>query len=130
MELPEADGPVRIGFSEKCFRNGADQAYPVDENHRIPLAHSLFTNDAIVLKNAGHKAVIGSEKGEKKVTVCWDHPYVGIWSRPTEAPYVCIEPWAGLPSRDGGVEDFEKQEDLNRLESGETFTIRWSAKIH
>ena len=129
IALPEADRPVRIGFDAACFRNGADEPYALAEGRRIPLAHSLFANDAIVLKGAGHTAVLGSDRGTKKLVVTFDHPYVGIWSRTSEAPYVCIEPWNGLPSRSNTIEDFETQEELVRLESGAAHTSTWCAQV-
>ena len=130
IELPEADSPVRIGFTQTCFRNEKDEPYALNEKKRIsPLSHTLFENDAIVLKGAGQKAVLGSDKGERKLIVSWDHPYLGIWSRTTEAPYVCIEPWNGLPSHDQVIEDFEKQEDLVSLEKGGVHTSFWKVQV-
>ena len=126
VQLPQADKPERIGFTEACFRDGTKTAYPLPENRRIQLAHSLFEHDAIVLENAGHQAVIGSDAHPEKLCITWTHPWLGIWSRPWEAPYVCIEPWGGLPAMDGGITDFAVQKELNRLESGRTYTSEWS----
>ena len=48
-------------------------------------------------------------------------PYLGLWHCPhTAAPYVCIEPWCSLPSRQDLVEDLSDQPSLLRLPSGET----------
>ena len=129
IELPEAQAPVRIGFTQTCFRTGWDEPYALDEKKRIPLAHTLFENDAIVLKGAGQKAVLGSDKGTRALVVSWDHPYLGIWSRTSEAPYVCIEPWNGLPSHDQVIEDFEKQEDLVSLEKGGVHKSFWKVQV-
>ena len=130
VALPEAEEPVRIGFSEDCFRNGADAPYSLKDGKRIPLHHGLFTQDAIVLKNAGHCAVIGSDRDPAKLMVTWTHPFLGIWSKPfSEAPYVCIEPWGSLPSRKGRIEHFETQEDLNVLLPGEIYESEWAVEI-
>ncbi len=129
IELPDAADPVRIGFTPTCFRNGKDEPYALDNKKRIALAHTLFENDAIVLKGAGQKAILGSDKGERKLIVSWDHPYLGIWSRTSEAPYVCLEPWNGLPSHDQVIEDFEKQQDLTALEKGGVHTSFWKVQV-
>jgi galactose mutarotase-like enzyme len=54
-------------------------------------------------------------------------PYLGIWHKPrTEAPYVCIEPWCGLPGFDGVTEDMETKHDMFRIEPGATQTAEFS----
>ncbi len=130
LELPEAENPVRIGFTDSCYRDGNDLPYPLAERNRIHLRHDLFDHDAVVLKNAGHEVKIGSDKGEKAVVLHWDYDYVGFWSKPgMKAPYVCVEPWGSLPSRDGITEDFARQSDLWALEPDETSTTGWSVEI-
>lgn len=126
VELPQAQNPQRIGFTPACFRDGTKAPLELPENKRIRLSHSLFADDAIVMENAGHQAVIGSDQHAEKLIITWTHPYLGIWSRTWEADYVCIEPWGGLPAMDGGITDFAKQPELNRLEPGETYTSEWS----
>ena len=46
-------------------------------------------------------------------------PYLGFWHKPkTEAPYLCIEPWHGLPSDEGVVDDLDTKHDMVRLPAG------------
>ena len=53
--------------------------------------------------------------------------YLGIWHTPrSEAPYVCIEPWSSLPSRQGIIEDLEKQENLVSVEENGVYCNQWS----
>ena len=55
---------------------------------------------------------------------------VPIWHKPkSEAPYVCIEPWSALPSRDGIVEELSCQSDLTGLDAGENYEITWTIEI-
>jgi len=130
LELPEAENPVKIGFTETCFRNGDNKPYELAPGKRIMLRHDLFDHDAVVLQNAGHTVKIGSDKGEKALIVRWDHEYVGFWHKPgTDAPYVCVEPWGSLPARDGLTEDFASQPDLTALEAGGTYDVGWSVEV-
>jgi hypothetical protein len=40
-------------------------------------------------------------------------PYLGIWhAANTDAPFVCIEPWCGLPDFDGRVCDLTQKSEL------------------
>ena len=132
IEFPFSCQPQRIGFTEQCFLNGEDSPFPLQEGRFLPLSHSMFDNDAIVLRNMPRQATLRSLKGSKAVSVSFpDMPYLGIWHRPgTDAPYICIEPWKSLPSRQGIIEDLETQPTLETLSPHEqshyTITITLS----
>lgn len=119
--------PRRIGFTPDCFLDGTDRPFPLAEGQFLPLAHSLFDNDAIVLRNGGRRITLEAPGDGRSVTV--DFPgmaYAGLWHRPgTDAPYLCIEPWCSLPSRAGEVAVFEEQADLIALPPGERYANTW-----
>ncbi len=48
----------------------------------------------------------------------------------TDAPYVCIEPWTSLPSRQDVVEEFSCKSDMIQLEPGKTYENTWAIAIH
>ena len=57
-------------------------------------------------------------------------PYLGIWHMPhTDAPYVCIEPWSSLPSRQDVVEELSCKSDLIHLAPGAEYENTWSIAI-
>ena len=123
--------PVRVGFSEDCFVNGEDAPFPLEDGCVLPLAHSLFDDDAIVLRDMAREVTLEAPGGARSVTVAFpDMPYLGIWHRPkTDAPYVCIEPWRSLPARRGETAVLERQADLVHLAPGETYVNRWRIAI-
>ena len=131
LRFEETCSPVRIGFSEDCFVNGQDMPFVFEDGCVLPLRHSLFDDDAIVLCNMSRKVTLESACGKHAVTVAYpDMPYLGIWHCPgTDAPYVCIEPWRSLPAQKGKVAVFEEQEDLVALEAGKTYINTWSMTI-
>lgn len=120
--------PVRIGFTPECFVSGDDTPYPLSDGRTLPLAHTLFNDDAIVLRDTSREVTLLSGGEDHGVTVaCPDMPYLGIWHRPrTDAPYVCIEPWCSLPARHGKLTVFEEQADLLRLAPGGVYENTWS----
>ena len=131
LEFDQDARPWRVGFSDTCFLTGQDASYPLKDNRILPLNHSLFDQDAIVLKHAARQVKLASDKGTKSVTVSYsDFPYLGIWHMPgMEAPYVCIEPWSSLPSRDGIIEDLSLQADMLWLDGGKTYETQWSVRV-
>lgn len=131
LEFAQASKPSRVGFTPACFLNGQDEQYALEDGKRIALRHDLFDDDAVVLKHMARKVKLGSDKGARSVTVTYqDCPYIGFWHKPkSTAPYVCIEPWSALPSRDGIVEEFSQQADLTGLDAGKTYETTWLIEI-
>lgn len=121
----------RVGFSEDCFVTGQLSEFPLEEGVKLPLAHNLFDDDAIVLTDMAQSVALVSKKSNKEIRVAYpDMKYLGIWHMPrTDALYVCIEPWSSLPSRKGIVEDLETQPSLISLESGCELENQISIKI-
>jgi galactose mutarotase-like enzyme len=123
--------PDRVGFTPAVYLSGHDEAYPLEADKRIDLRHDLFDEDAIILKNMAREVTLRSKASSHSVTVSYPKmPYLGIWHWPhTDAPYVCIEPWSSLPSRQDVVEEFTCKSDLVQLEPGCVYDNTWTITI-
>lgn len=124
LEFPEASQPMRQDMDPANYRlAGTQQPFSLKDGKIIPLTHSLFDLDAVVLTRMPRQVSIKSSKSSRSVTVEYPHmPFLGLWHAPkTDAPYVCIEPWVSLPSHSTYIEDLETQEHLIALESGKTY---------
>lgn len=123
--FPEPSEPVRVEFDQKNYLvSGKETPWPLADGVRVPLAHDLFDLDAVVLKGMPRQVTLCSDKSRRSVTVDYpDMPFLGLWHAPhKDAPYVCIEPWASLPSRSGVTEDLAAQPHIIHLPAGETYT--------
>lgn len=122
--------PARVTFCKDCLVAGRTP-YPLQDDCILPLRHTLFDDDAIVLEGSGTSVTLETDKDSHSVTV--DYPqmkYVGFWhTTKSDAPFVCIEPWSALPSRSGITESLETQPDLTALEPGCQHTNTWSITI-
>ncbi len=119
--------PKKIVMSPACFVTHDTVPYPTD-NGKIHLTHEMFDNDAIFMLDIADSVTLECEGAKNYVRVTYpDMPYVGLWKAVhTDAPYVCIEPWCGLPAYDGVIDDFETKEPFIRLKAGENKTVRYS----
>ncbi|MDH3253097.1 MAG: aldose 1-epimerase family protein [Ignavibacteria bacterium] len=115
---------------EKCPRHLIDnglirqETEPFLNNQRlIHLDQQLFDNDAIVLKGMRSGGVtLKSPKTEKSVRVEFPGwPYLGIWSKPGGAPFLCIEPWYGIADSAGFRGELNEREGILRLEPDGVF---------
>ena len=131
LDFHEMSIPKQMELTERYTISGGMRDYALEEGRYLPLQHSLFDHDAIILKDMPHTVTLSSQKDEKKVTVTFpDMPYLGIWHAPeTDAPFVCIEPWSSLPSTDGVIDEFETKPDFITVEPEHTYTNCWSISI-
>lgn len=127
LEFGGACRPERVGHTDHCFLSGKDTAFLLHDDKYLPLSHDLFDEDAIVLRHMADEVTLKSYKGRRMVTVSYPSlPYLGLWHAPkTTAPYLCIEPWTSLPSRQDIVEEFRYKSDLIRLEKGKDYINTW-----
>lgn len=142
--LPDSDGlPHRIrlgnGASPGHLRLGADgQRAPALHPSAfvdgvLTLDHALFGEDALIIpEGAGDHLWYGAD-GLPGVAIDFpDMPHLGIWTKPN-GPYICIEPWHGLPSPSDPSEPLEQRAGVILLASGTstelpmtlTFGVPW-----
>ena len=118
---------------DNCFITGDKRPYVLENNKVLPLRHNLFDNDAIILADMkSRKLTVGSEKSKSSIVVDFaDFDYLGIWHKPcTEAPYICIEPWNGLPSEVTSDEELTEKPAIISLEPGKSYAAQYSVEIH
>lgn len=98
----------------------------------LPLRYSDFDRDAMIVENLPSKKVdlVSRIDGHGIRFVFEGFDALGIWT-PTgkRAPFLCLEPWCGLPA---SVDESGKAEDKKyavRLKSGSKFTVSYSATV-
>lgn len=123
--------PMRIDVAASALLSGEVSSYPLENDIDLPLTHDLFDMDAVILQDMDRTVTLHAPHVKKCITVSYpDMPYVGIWHTPNKpAPYVCIEPWVSLPSRDGVIEDLEAKPDLVTLPAGKIYHNTWTITI-
>lgn len=115
-----------------CDKGISKDKYPVEvEDNKIWLTEGLFINDALIFDDLKEKAITLKNRiddlfVEMKFN---DFPYLALWSKPTGAPFVCIEPWCGIADFDNHDQKFENKEGLIKLESKEVFTTSYIINI-
>lgn len=117
----------KVIFSPDCF---VEEIVPYHlKDKKLYLRHEMFDDDAIVLKG-GHKVSLKSDKDKRSVTVKYpEMDYFGVWHRvKSDAPYVCLEPWASLPAKKEET-IFETKEDLLHLEPNKIYKNTYSIEI-
>ena len=86
------------------------------DGYVFPLYEKFFVTDALVFESIGAKSLtLHNRKNGKAIKV--DFPFAKnllLWHKPS-APYLCIEPWAGIPDRIGTTYELGEKEDILSL---------------
>ena len=63
----------------------------------LALRDALFADDALILDAlASRRVTYGTANGPRLAIGFDDLPMLGVWTKPHDAGFVCIEPWQGV----------------------------------
>lgn len=119
-------GRVVLEKNENMSTLVADNNGLIDGNRKgdgngniVSLTNDIFCDDALIFDAPNSTcAAVESENGEKIVKMSFGNvPYLLLWAKPG-APYVCIEPWHGIPDSAGDPLDISKKPAIVSLDSG------------
>ena len=104
-----------------------EKPYLKDENI-INLSTDLFKNNALVFKNLKSNKISLKSKNHKKYLEFdfGEFPYLGLWTKDTGAPFVCIEPWFGHADFDGFNEEFKDKAAIQSLMPNKEFHCNYN----
>ena len=91
-----------------------------ENGNKIPLREVDFFIDAVVFRNIKNKSVTLKNK-ENGRGVRVDFPEFDnlvLWHK-YNSPYLCIEPWCGLPDVSGSSFDFTEKDGIKKIDVGE-----------
>ena len=90
---------------------------------KIALQHELFKDDALIYHLDGQYALrlVDYVTGASVSLEAEQLPYLGIWSPyPKQAPFVCLEPWAGITDVATASGEFQEKEAIQHVSAGQT----------
>lgn len=128
LEYTEPCDPKHAIFTDECLFSGKTVPFALSDRKRLNLRHDLFDNDAIFLSDVSGEISLRSDKSAHSVTfLATGFPYMGFWhTMKSDAPFVCIEPWYGMASPDGSVDDISTKSDMFHIEVGDKKEVSYS----
>jgi galactose mutarotase-like enzyme len=129
LEFENVEKTKRYFLNEKglIYKN-EDMNLP---ENRLLLDENIFKNDALVFNDSSIKSVILKDENSNKILkVEFERfPYLGIWSKPNLAPFVCIEPWFGVADEENSNQNIEEKKGIQVLEKDEVFSCFYSIEV-
>ena len=106
---------------------------PLEADMRtLPLRHADYDRiDTFIFDGLSSRAVdlVHRETG-RGVRLSFDMPVLAVWTMPGKnAPYVCLEPWQGMPARADETGRFEDKPYHVSLGVGSAFTCGYRMRI-
>lgn len=123
--------PLRQAMLDGMFMSDRVEPCPYAEGNIISLFHSMFDDDAFILAGLSDKRfVLKNKKTEESIAVdATGFDYLAFWQAAgSNAPFLCVEPWNGLPSDAKAPEDLAVKRDLRTLapDASETCTVSYA----
>ncbi|QMU29446.1 aldose 1-epimerase family protein [Adhaeribacter radiodurans] len=110
------------------LQNGQTEPVPLENDNQLPLTYKLFTEkDAIVLKNLrSEKISLRSKNHDHGLDFTFKgYPYLGIWTKGQDAPFICLEPWHGIADSINSSGELTEKEGIITLPPNEVFTCEY-----
>lgn len=129
MEFEDTKELQRLPLTSKGIN--ADYELVELENSNLSLDEELFKDDALVIQNLENKSIVlKNSLDDSMVKVEFESfPYLGIWSKPTGAPFICIEPWYGVADFINHNKELKDKKGIISLEKDGIFQSKYSISI-
>jgi galactose mutarotase-like enzyme len=123
-ELPRwffKDGVIVAGKTEEVLEN----------SRTLSMSRTMFDQGIMIFKKpASREFSIVNSRNSRALTVATDGvPYLGIWSKPGGAPFLCIEPWHGIPDMSDASGNLAEKEGILSLEPRASFSTGYRVQI-
>ena len=124
-----------IKETKRYFLNDKGLVYKHEDlkitDNKIALNEELFKNDALVFNDLNIKTLtLKNLNNENFIKLNFENfPYLGIWSKPSGAPFICVEPWLGVADEIGTNQKFEEKTAILKLKKDEIFEASYSIEI-
>lgn len=101
------------------------------ENNKLALNENLFEDDALVIQNLKNKTItFKNSKDDKSIKMSFEgFAYLGLWSKPSGAPFICIEPWHGIADFIGHNKKLEDKKGIITLLENEIFESSYTISV-
>lgn len=128
LVLPQKEKLYAFGLNGNLIGN--QRTLILDNSDRLPLKKEYFSIDALVFPEIESRSVILQKKdGSVAIRVEFDGFFnLMVWQK-CGAPYICVEPWNGVPDFEGDGKDFTKKRGIQQVSAGSTYVRTHNIEI-
>lgn len=121
--------PLSLEITEAGLLGQGRTPCPTDGDNTLILSPDRLGVCGLFLQSVTPDSVLWRKGGRHKIRIRFsDFETLGIW-RPDGAPFVCLEPWNGLPAGDGAATDLAHKPGTVYLAPGESRRMSFEIEI-
>lgn len=132
LVFDNAEGAT-VSITDQGFMNDAvPKCDKLNGTNEIPLVYSDFDNDAMIVENLPSRVVrLVSRKTGHGIVFDFDgFDALGLWTPDhKEAPFLCLEPWNGLPAAVTETAEAKDKKYAITLAPGKTYTVGYRTRV-
>lgn len=101
------------------------------EENKLYINEELFKDDALVIQNLKNKTItLKNNIDNRYIKMDFEgFEYLGLWSKPSGADFVCIEPWHGVADFIGHDKNIKNKIGMKSLGKNEVFESEYYIEI-
>lgn len=110
------------------YRSGNHKVLEEMKDGKMTLSHETFRDGLIIIDEPKLDTITLAGPEEHGVTLnVKDFPYLCLWTKEQmDAPFICIEPFFGLPDIAGEIGTLEEKDGIILLEAGDTKQLNFT----
>ena len=112
LDFGESVAPQKHLLTPAKFVSGETCPFPLADGKYKLSEKEIYTDDTIILSGTNGIVTLESPDTPESLTLTYTDnlPYLAIWKWPkTDARYICLEPWCGIPGDGVSKEYLEKK---------------------
>ncbi len=131
LTFAEKCTPNQLGITPEGYYAGRCRALALEGGTTLALDHEKFVVDGIFMSRMARKVTLGAPTDPHGVTLDFaDFPYLGVWQEyGKDTPFLCLEPWCGLPSYPDVADDISEKNDMFHIAKGEKKNLQYSIEF-
>jgi galactose mutarotase-like enzyme len=121
----------RLYFSKEGLVDAERRGPGLEDTRLLSITRTMFDEGVMIFRGPlSREFTLRNAMNAHFITVATDGvPYLGIWSKPGGAPFLCIEPWHGIPDATNATGNLAEKEGMVRLSQRETFTTGYRIEV-
>ena len=132
LTFAEVCTPNQMGITPEGYYTGQCRALPLTDGTTLALDHEKFAVYGIFMSRMARKVTLGAAGDPHGVTMEFaDFPYLGVWQEyGKDTPFLCLEPWCGLPSYPNVVDDIAEKNDMFHIAENACKKLQYTLEFH
>lgn len=97
----------------------------------LDITDHLFDQDALILNDLSSSMITLMNGQKQHLSMHFENfPYLGIWSKDSQSPFVCLEPWYGVADKESHNQQLYEKEGIIALNVSDFFKCSYVVELH